>query len=661
MKLSTSWRLRLLFILSAFTLAVATVRAQTAVPTVVTAIAAVSTRVGDASTTVDLAPHFTLPGVVGEIAQIDTLAGKFNIELLASDAPLTVANFKAYIDAGRYENTIIHRSVPTFVIQGGGYYSRLPIEHIPQFAAVANEFKRSNIRGTVAMAKTDGNPNSATSEWFVNLADNSANLNAQNGGFTVFARVLGTGMTVPDAIAKLPTTSDSYPLFNYTAGPATADNLLTVRSIKVIPISPTATQAGVITYSATSSAPGVATATVAASTLTITPVAQGTATITLKATDTNNNQTTTTVAVEVAGPGVEITRQPESQTLAAGGLPSFRVTATGEGSLTYQWFKDGAVIEGATASTLSLGAASAADSGDYTVAISNGNVTVTSAPATLLVATPQPGKLINLAVRSKAGSGDKTLIAGFTTTGGTRSGNLRLRALGPKLTDYGVPGVLADPFLQVFQDSTVVIANDNVTATDAASFDLSAGALDSALVASLAANAYTAQVTGVGGVEGVALIEVNDAQPDSTDATLPHLINVAARTEVGTGADILIAGFTINGNVPKRLLIRALGPRLTDFGVGGVLADPQVQVFRGSTMVASNNDVASIDASSAGLAVGSKDAALIVVLTPGAYTAQVSGVGGTAGVALIEVTEYTASPPSTGGVIPVTDGVSPSN
>ena len=271
--------------------------------------------------------------------------------------------------------------------------------------------------------------------------------------------------------------------------------------------------------------------------------------------------------------------------------------------------------------------------------VTAGGASVTSTAATLLVATPQPGRLINLAVRSRAGAGDQTLIAGFVTSGGSQAGNLRLRALGPKLSEFDVPGVLADPRLEVFRGDTVIASNDNVAAGEAASFGLAAGNLDSGLALNLTGDAYTAQVTGAAGGQGVALIEINDGAPDSADPTLPRLINVAARTAVGTGADILIAGFTINGNVPKRVLLRALGPRLTEFGVGGVLADPKLELFQGSTLIASNDDVGAADAAAAGLTVGAKDSALVVVLTPGAYTAQVSGVGGTTGVALIEVND----------------------
>jgi MYXO-CTERM domain-containing protein len=148
-----------------------------------------------------------------EISFGSTPAGNIDIELYDDQAPITVANFLSYAGRGDYTNNgFIHRSVPGFIVQGGGYiYGNSPlgifVARIPVLAPpIQNEFSalRSNVRGTIAMAKLPGDPNSATSEWFFNLADNSANLDNQNGGFTVFGRVLGSGMTVVDAIANLP-------------------------------------------------------------------------------------------------------------------------------------------------------------------------------------------------------------------------------------------------------------------------------------------------------------------------------------------------------------------------------------------------------------------------------------------------------------------------
>lgn len=125
-------------------------------------------------------------------------------------APQTVANFLNYVNNGAYGNSFFQRSVPGFIIQAGGYTwndAANGVRPIPTNPPVPNEFSptRSNLRGTIAMAKVGGNPNSATSQWFINLADNSANLDNQNGGFTVFGQVTGNGMSVVDAIAALPT------------------------------------------------------------------------------------------------------------------------------------------------------------------------------------------------------------------------------------------------------------------------------------------------------------------------------------------------------------------------------------------------------------------------------------------------------------------------
>jgi len=176
-------------------------------------------------------------------------------------APLTVANFLNYIDDGngnrRYDGTFIHRSVSGFIIQGGGYkydpaagpFSTTTAPHILEDAPVVNEFdasSRSNLRGTIAMAKLPTGPDTATSEWFFNLANNSVNLDNQNGGFTVFGQVLGNGMSVVDSIAALPTTSvplpvppnppvppfDTLPVTNFTSGsPVASDNLITINAV----------------------------------------------------------------------------------------------------------------------------------------------------------------------------------------------------------------------------------------------------------------------------------------------------------------------------------------------------------------------------------------------------------------------------------------------
>ncbi len=178
-------------------------------------------------------------GSASTIVSMQTSLGLIDIQLFDQTAPNTVANFLNYVNSGAYDNTFIHRSIPGFVIQGGGYsWGSTSYTHIMTNPPVVNEFGASNLRGTIAMAKVAGNPNSATSEWFFNLANNSG-LDSDNGGFTVFGQVIGNGMQVVDAIAALqryyipndPIMTD-LPLIN-------ANTLIKINHVQVVPI-PTA-------------------------------------------------------------------------------------------------------------------------------------------------------------------------------------------------------------------------------------------------------------------------------------------------------------------------------------------------------------------------------------------------------------------------------------
>mgnify|MGYP001827552766 CR=1 FL=1 len=182
--------------------------------------------------------------VMARTALIQTPLGDIELELLEDDAPNTVANFVQYVDSGKYSNSFIHRSIPGFVIQGGGFtFVAGNAPGITPFAPVANEFKVSNTRGTVAMAKTPNNPDSATSQWFINLADNSENLDAQNGGFTVFARVT-KGMDIADDIAALQIINagspfDNLPVIDFSGTPPLLQENLVITTVSVDDDDPT--------------------------------------------------------------------------------------------------------------------------------------------------------------------------------------------------------------------------------------------------------------------------------------------------------------------------------------------------------------------------------------------------------------------------------------
>jgi hypothetical protein len=242
--------------------------------------------------------------------------------------------------------------------------------------------------------------------------------------------------------------------------------------------------------------------------------------------------------------------------------------------------------------------------------------------------------------------------------GGVGTETLLIRADGPSLTQFGVAGVLAQPSLVVLSSAGKVVASNTgwgsssnpaliaSTATAVGAFALMPGSADCALIVSLPAGAYTVQVSGVNNKSGVALAEVYEVASTGT-----RLINISTRAQVGTGANIIIPGFVISGSGSEHLLVRADGPGLTQFGVAGVLAQPSLTVFDSNgNVIASNtgwgtgSDPALIASTAASvgafaLAPGSADSALIVNLSPGAYTMQVSGLGSTTGVALAEVYE----------------------
>lgn len=176
--------------------------------------------------------------------QFQTSLGDFEVNLYDDSTPATVANFLAYVNAGAYTNVMVHRSVPDFVVQAGGFtLTDNVISPVPTFDSVVNEPIFSSVAGTIAMAKVGGNPNSATNQWFFSLKNNSQTLDAQNGGFTVFGEIVGNGLAIVQTIAGLPhaanttTFGQNYPeapLQNLPADIISEENIVFVRNIVVL-------------------------------------------------------------------------------------------------------------------------------------------------------------------------------------------------------------------------------------------------------------------------------------------------------------------------------------------------------------------------------------------------------------------------------------------
>lgn len=199
-----------------------------------------------------------------QTVRFKTNLGDIDVELLPASAPETVKNFLAYMNDGSFNNSVVHRSVAGFIWQGGGYkLDGTTFKEITAKAPVVNEFKESNVRGTIAMAKLDGNPNSATNQWFFNLSNsNAANLDRQNGGFTVFGRVKdAASLAIVDKIAAVNVPSSAthpfnspfneMPLQNYTSGTPNSSHYIIVQSIGIAveAIPPSISDNGVITAS----------------------------------------------------------------------------------------------------------------------------------------------------------------------------------------------------------------------------------------------------------------------------------------------------------------------------------------------------------------------------------------------------------------------------
>jgi hypothetical protein len=270
---------------------------------------------------------------------------------------------------------------------------------------------------------------------------------------------------------------------------------------------------------------------------------------------------------------------------------------------------------------------------------------ITTAVFALSAIGSNPPRLGNISTRARSLGGDDVLIGGFVI-GGSTSKTVVVRARGPSLTLFGVANVLANPFLQLFASPSqppIALNDDWISAANAPALSASgyapANPLESAILVTLAPGAYTAIVSSSTGGTGVAIVEVFELdQPESP------LANISTRSVVLTGGDVMIGGFVVQGSGPQTVVVRARGPSLGPFGIVNPLGNPHLQLVRSSdqTSVAANDNwinapnVAAIQAS--GFAPSNLlESAILVTLDPGAYTAIVSGVGGTTGVGIVEV------------------------
>lgn len=393
-----------------------------------------------------------------------------------------------------------------------------------------------------------------------------------------------------------------------------------------------------------------------------------TATYTVRVTSGTTTESASAELTLGSSAAIAITSQPSSLSVVPGQTAVFTVEAFGTG-ITYQWSKNDTTIPGATASSYTIASVQASDAGTYTVRVTGGGGSVNSAPAVLAVTTGGGGgggntgitsRLVNLSILTDISSAGDLFTMGYVVGGAGTSGSksILIRAAGPTLgaAPFNIPGVLGDPKLELFAGPTKTTENDNwggstTLSTAFASVGafgyVNAASLDAAALASIGAGDNSVRVSAAGSGTGTVIAELYDtAAFTSMTTTTPRLVNVSVLKHLGTG---LTAGFVIDGTAAKRVLIRAVGPTIgaAPFNVPGAVADPQLTLFSGQASIAANDNwggtaeltAAFSQVGAFALPTASRDAALLATLQPGSYTVQVSGVGGTTGVAIVEVYE----------------------
>lgn len=328
---------------------------------------------------------------------------------------------------------------------------------------------------------------------------------------------------------------------------------------------------------------------------------------------------------------------------------------------TYQWYRNGAAIPGATGSNYSFLASGGSGEGQFAcqVSVASGSAMSRSADIRLRAVAPKP-RFRNLSVRSRLKEGEEAVILGFALRRENDLGaeDLLIRAAGPALQQFGLTQVAADPWIELMDGGRVRQSNDNwnddaatVNATqNAGTFPFSPGGKDAALVANnLGAGPYTVRVHNrEAGAPSVALAEVYRAgNASAEDQVGLDLINLSARGGVGAGEDTLTLGFVIEGMVSKTVLITGIGKALAAFGITRPVEDPVLRLYQGNKFLWQNDNGQEGDAGqrfsqmagrAGSLAVSdATSAGMVLTLAPGAYSVQLSDKGGGAGVALVEV------------------------
>ncbi|HEY2615101.1 MAG TPA: peptidylprolyl isomerase [Chthoniobacterales bacterium] len=549
--------------------------AQNTPPIVTNQIGDFSEYAGASPRVIDLTSYFTDPDVSAAV-RMTTVLGDIDIGLFGKQTPITVANFLQYIDQGKYfivdpttnqvAPSIIHRSLPGFVIQGGGFLgtvdpnnpNNVQLTQVATLPKIQNEPGISNKRGTVAMAKLPNDPNSATSQWFINLADNGGgpnNLDTQDGGFTVFGRVVGNGMTTADAIAAVPRYNfgsplDSMPLRDYDpSGPVKVPNLISVPAFAHI--SP-------LNFSAASDNPNVCGVAVSGTELLVGGGQVGTAHITVTATDLDGasvSQNFTVTVLSAPGRLVQLSTRMQVGTGDNALIGGFIIRGDSPKRLMIRGIGPSTGLAGALADPVlelhdNTGAVIASndnwgDAANKQEMINTGIAPTSPNESAILMTVPSdpnnasytaivrgannstgiglievydldsgPGStLLNISTRGRVDLDPNILIGGFFL-GGSDSKRVLVRAIGPSLAAAHIASPLSDPTLELHDGQGALIESNDDWGSSPEQSDIQASGLaptnakESAVLRTLAAGAYTAVMRGMNNATGIGSIEI---------------------------------------------------------------------------------------------------------------------------------------------------------
>jgi hypothetical protein len=601
-----------------------------------------------------VAPSITFTAVApGGIGGVDATAdAQIVAATITVDEPPTItsgnsATFKVGLAGTTFTVTATGYPAPTFAVTTGTLPANLTLNATTGVLSGTPAVGTGGVYNLVITASNGVSPNDTQNFTLtvneapsITSANNATFTVGSNGTFTVTktgfptptlseSGALPSGVTFDNSSGVLSGTpaagtGGTYPI-TFTASNGVDSDAMQNFTLTVNE-APTITSANNVTF--TVGTPGTFTVTTGHS-FPINPALSETGALPLGVTFTDNHDGTATIAGTPAARSTRSTRTaPSGQTTAADTTGTYPITITAA---------NGVAPDAMQSFTLTVGAASTPTPTPTPTPSATPTPSPTPTPAT-------PPQALNISTRLNVGTGENVLIGGFIITGNDAK-KVIIRGIGPSLEQSGVANFLADPVLELHaSDGSLISGNDNWKDTQQTEIEATGipptNDLESAIVATLLPGNYTAILSGKNDTTGIGLVEVYDLALTANS----QLANISTRGFVLTGDNVMIGGFILGGAATdtNRILVRALGPSLTQAGITDALADPTLELHDGNgTLIQSNDnwkDTQQVEIEATTIPpTNDLESAIVAVLSPGPYTAIVRGKNDTTGVALVEV------------------------